>query len=139
MLLYLCYRNFTLHSDCLGIVTIPEIYNIYPHNPVFFLTTTLFFTIIVIIVPLIVHYQGVLSYRASSFCPTCQMFHRNKQPIMQNSPRQDDSTKSDKIPQKYGYSYMSTYRVTHLDSSQICLQLCHDLLSVTTQLMKHIT
>ena len=23
---YLCYRNFTLHSDCLGIVTIPEIY-----------------------------------------------------------------------------------------------------------------
>ena len=23
---YLCYRNFTLHSDCLVIVTIPEIY-----------------------------------------------------------------------------------------------------------------
>ena len=23
---YLCYRNFTLHSDCLGIVTFPEIY-----------------------------------------------------------------------------------------------------------------
>ena len=21
---YLCYRNFTLHSDCLGIVTFPE-------------------------------------------------------------------------------------------------------------------
>ena len=40
---YLCYRNFTLHSDCLGIVTIPEIYNMYPHNPVFFLTTTLFY------------------------------------------------------------------------------------------------
>ena len=27
---YLCYRNFTLHSDCLGIVTIPENINMYP-------------------------------------------------------------------------------------------------------------
>ena len=26
LLLYLCYRNFTSHSDCLGLVVIPEIY-----------------------------------------------------------------------------------------------------------------
>ena len=35
MLPYLCYRNFTLHSDCLGIVTIPEIYKYVSSDKVF--------------------------------------------------------------------------------------------------------